>query len=62
MQVGDLVRIPAWQLNRVYWSEYRDCGMGFVFEITPYAVHVRWSNGRHVAYKMSRAGCLEVVK
>ena len=45
MKVGDLVRVPAWQLNRIYWSEYRDCGMGFVFEVTPYAVHVRWSNG-----------------
>ena len=62
MKVGDLVRVPSWQLKRNFWSEHRDFGTGLVFEITPYAVHVRWSNGRYITYKFRHANMLEVLK
>ena len=62
MKVGDLVKVPTWQLKRAYWSNHRDFGTGFIFKMTPYTVHVRWSNGQCFPYKMSAAGCLEVLK
>ena len=61
MKVGDLVRVPGWQLKRSAWSWHQDFGVGVIFEMTPYAVHVRWSNGRYLTYKMSTAHLLEVI-
>ena len=61
MQVGDLVRVPTWQLKRPRWSDHGDFGAGIIVAMTLYAVYVQWSNGPYLMYKMSTAGCLEVV-
>lgn len=50
MKVGSLVVIPSWQKGRHYWEDFKSRGVGVVFEITPYAVHVRWSNGEELAH------------
>ena len=51
MKVGDLVKIPDWQFKRTPWHGYSHLGVGIIFEITPYAVHVRWSSGDVMAHK-----------
>lgn len=54
MKVGSLVKVPDWQLKRKFWEDFKDRGIGIVLEITPYSVHVRWSNGEELAH--SRMG------
>lgn len=61
MQVGDLVRVPTWQLKRAYWYSHRNFGTGFVFKVTPHTVYVRWSNGECFPYKTRTSECLEVI-
>jgi len=61
VKVGDLVRVPAWQLNRLQWVEYRNRGTGVVLEVNPHSVHVFWSNGAVFAHKASKAASFEVL-
>ena len=61
MKVGDLVRVPRWQMKRFPWRDYSHLGVGIVFEITPYAVHVRWSSGDVMAHKQETAESFEVI-
>lgn len=61
MKVGSLVKAPQWQAKRHAWLDFRDRGIGVVLEITPYAVHVRWSNGEELAHKKKTAELFEVV-
>ena len=62
MKVGDLVKIPDWQFKRLPWHGYSHLGIGIVFEMTPNAVHVRWSSGDVMAHKTKTAECFEVIK
>ena len=48
-------------MKRFPWRDYSHLGVGIVFEITPYAVHVRWSNGDVMAHKQETAECFEVI-
>lgn len=57
MKVGDLVKVPEWQLKRKFWESFEGRGIGVVIEITPYSVHVRWSNGDELAH--SKIGVTE---
>ena len=54
MKVGSLVKVPEYQLKRKFWESFEGRGIGVVLEITPYSVHVRWSNGEELAH--SRIG------
>lgn len=60
MKVGNLVKVPEWQLKRKYWEDFRDTGIGIVLDVTPYTVHVRWSNGAELAH--SRMGVTQHFK
>ncbi len=51
MKVGSLVKIPNWQLKRERWVGWRKRGIGVVLDVTPYAIHVRWSNGEELAHR-----------
>lgn len=62
MKVGDLVRVPSWQLKRNFWSNHCDFGSGIILETTPYVVRVHWSNGHDIVYEHSKAACLEVIR
>lgn len=61
MKVGDLVRVPVWQLKRQQWAEYRNRGTGVVLEVNPYSVHVLWSDGTYFAHKASKAKSFEIL-
>jgi len=62
VKVGSLVKVPEWQLKRKYWEEFKSRGIGIVLEVTPYSVHVRWSNGEELAHsKMGVTDKFEVV-
>ena len=62
MKVGSLVKVPEWQAKREYWQDFKDRGIGIVLEITPYSVHVLWSNGEELAHsKMGVTQHFEVV-
>ena len=54
MKAGNLVKVPEWQTKREYWEDFKGSGIGIVLEVTPYSVHVRWSNGEELAH--SRMG------
>ena len=54
MKQGNLVRVPEWQSKRKFWEDFVGRGIGIVLEVTPYSVHVRWSNGEELAH--SRMG------
>ena len=57
MKVGDLVKVPEWQSKRKFWGDFVSRGVGIVLEVTPYSVHVRWSNGEELAH--SKIGVTE---
>ena len=61
MEIGSLVKIPNWQARQHAWLEFRNRGIGIVLDVTPYAVHVRWSNGEEMAHKTEVAELFEVV-
>lgn len=51
MQVGNLVKVPEWQLKRKFWESFQGRGIGVVLDITPYSVHVRWmGTGEELAH------------
>ncbi len=54
MKVGSLVKVPEYQKKRKFWEDFVPRGVGVVLQITPYSVHVRWSNGEELAH--SRMG------
>ena len=63
-KVGDLIRIPEWQKKRNFWRGWDarlDCS-GIVLDITPYAIHVLWSNGEEFAHKAKSAKHFEIIK
>lgn len=57
MKIGDLVKVPGYQLKRKFWESFEGRGIGVVIEVTPYSVHVRWSNGEELAH--SKIGVTE---
>ena len=61
MKVGDAVKIPDWQADRLFWADFRERGVGLVLEVTPYAVHVVWNNGEELAHKTKTAENFEVI-
>jgi hypothetical protein len=61
MKVGSLVKIPEWQLKRHHWLDFSDRGIGVVLDVTPYAVHVHWSNGEELAHKTKTSKNFEVL-
>lgn len=62
MKVGNLVKVPEWQSKRKFWEDFAGRGIGIVLEVTPYSVHVRWSNGEELAHsKMGVTQHFEVV-
>ena len=61
MKVGDLVKIPDWQIERDFWRDSLARGIGLVLEVTPYAVHVIWGNGEEIAHKTKTAEYFEVI-
>ncbi len=65
MKVGDLVRIPEWQKKRNFWRlgpASRLNSSGVVLEITPYVIHILWSNGEELAHKAKSAKQFEIIK
>ena len=62
MKVGDLVRIPEWQKQRDFWRGLDKSSSGVVLEITPYAIHVLWSNGEELAHKVTSAKHFEIIR
>lgn len=50
MKVGSLVKVPEWQLKRKFWEDFKGRGIGVVLDVTPYSVHVRWSNGEELSH------------
>ena len=62
MKVGNLVKVPGYQLKRKFWEDFKGRGIGIILEVTPYSVHVRWSNGEELAHsKMGVTQHFEVV-
>ena len=62
MKVGDLIRIPEWQKQRNFWGGLNECSTGLILDITPYAIHVLWSNGEELAHKATSARHFEIIK
>ena len=62
MNIGNLVKVPEYQKKRKFWEDFKGRGIGVVLDVTPYSVHVRWSNGEELAHsKMGVTQHFEVV-